>query len=167
MIHEGFTRQHRMLGRAAAFAVFSLLIAYVVTLVLGFLSLKSPSDPIGDPYFTILELLIVVTAPLMVIVMVAVHAYASPETKMYSLTALVFMVLMASITCTIHFVILTVSRQIEAAEFPWASLFFSFKWPSVAYTWTYSHGTFSLPFQCSLPHLYSRQDDLRKLSGFL
>lgn len=134
MEHEGFTRQHRSLGRAAAFAVFFLLIAYVVTLILGFLSLKSPEDPIGDPFFTILELLIVVMAPLMVIVMIAVHAYASPETRMYSLTALAFMVIMASITCSVHFVILTVSRQIEAAGFPEASLFFSFEWPSVAYT---------------------------------
>lgn len=134
MLHEGFTRQHRMFGRASAFAVCFLLIVYAVTLVLGFLSLKSPSDPIGDPYFTILELLIVVIAPLIVIVMIAVHAYASPETKVYSLTALAFMIIMAGITCTVHFVILTVSRQIEAAGFPWVSLLFSFKWPSVAYT---------------------------------
>lgn len=134
MEHEGFTIQHRMLGRVAAFAVFFLLIAYAVTLVLGFLSLKSPQDPIGDPYFSILELLIVVIAPLMVIVMIAVHAYASSETKAYSLTALAFMIIMAGITCTVHFVILTISRQIESAGFPWASLFFSFKWPSVAYT---------------------------------
>jgi hypothetical protein len=123
-----------MLGRFAAFAVFFLLIAYAVTLVLGFFSLNSPQDPIGDPYFSILELLIVVTAPLMVIVMIAVHAYASPETRMYSLTALAFMVIMAGITCSVHFVILTVSRQIEAAGFPWGSLFFSFRWPSVVYT---------------------------------
>lgn len=134
MLHEGFTRQHRMLGRAATFAVFSLLITYVVTLVLGFLSLKSPQDPISDPFFSILELLIIVTAPLMVIVMVAVHAYASPETKVYSFTALAFMIILAGITCSVHFVILTVSRQIESAGFPWGSLFFSFKWPSVAYT---------------------------------
>lgn len=53
---------------------------------------------------------------------------------MYSLTALAFMVLMASITCSIHFVILTVSRQIEASGFLYASLLFSFSWPSVAYT---------------------------------
>lgn len=131
---ETFTRQHRMLGRNAAFTVFFLLIAYAVTLVLGILSLKSPQDPIGDPYFSVLELLIVVIAPLIVIVMTAVHAYASPETKAYSLTALAFMVIMAGITCSVHFVILTVSRQIEAAGFPWASILFSFKWPSVAYT---------------------------------
>jgi hypothetical protein len=104
MSQKAFTRQHRMLGRVVAFAVFAVLIAYVVT------------------------------APLMVIVMVAVHAYASPETKEYSLTALVFMILLAGITCSVYFVILTVSRQIEATGFPWVSMFLSFKWPSVAYT---------------------------------
>lgn len=128
-----FTRQHCSMGRAAAFAVFFLLIAYAVTLVLGLFSLKSPHDPIGDPYFSILELLIIVMAPLIVIVMIAVHAYASPETKAYSLTALAFMILMAGITSSVHFVILTVSRQLESAGFLWASLFFSFKWPSVVY----------------------------------
>lgn len=132
-MHENFTRQHRRLGRTAALGVFSLMIAYAVTLVLGLLSLESPADPIGDPYFSLLELLIIVMAPLMVIVMVAVHAYASPETRGYSLTALAFMVVLAGITSSVHFVILTVSRQIASAGFPWASFFFSFEWPSVVY----------------------------------
>lgn len=134
MVHEDFTRTHRMVGRAAAAGVSFLLIAYLVTLILGFLSLTSPRDPIGDPYFSILESLIVVIAPLMVIVMVGVHAYASPEDKMYSLTALANMILMAGITSSVHFVILTVSHLIESAGFPWVSLFFSFTWPSVTYT---------------------------------
>ena len=124
---------NRMLGQVASFAVFVVLAAYLPTLVLGLLSLKSPLEPIGDPYFTILELLIIVVAPLMVIVMVAVHSYASPETKEYSLTALAFMIIMAGITSSVHFVILTVSRQIEAAGFPWTSVLISFNWPSVAY----------------------------------
>jgi hypothetical protein len=134
MSHEGFTSQHRVIGRAAAWAVFFLLVVYAVTTVLGFLSLKSPQDPIGDPFFTIMELLIVLIVPLMVISMIAVHAYASPEVKAYSLTALVFMILMASITSSVHFVILTVSRQLEATGLTWVPLFLSFKWPSVAYT---------------------------------
>ncbi len=132
-VHERFTRQHRRLGRTAAWAVFFLLIAYAVTLALGLLSLESPADPIGDPYFSLLELLIIAMAPLMVVVMVAVHAYASPDTRAYSLTALAFMVVLAGITSGVHFVILTVSRQIVSAGFPWASLFFSFEWPSVVY----------------------------------
>lgn len=121
------------MGKFAAWAVFFLGIAYVVTLVLGLLSLESPQAPIGDPFFTLLELLILAMAPLMVISMIAVHAYAAPSGKAYSLTALAFMILLASITSSVHFVILTVSRQIEAAGLPWGSLFFSFKWPSVAY----------------------------------
>ena len=73
----------RMLGRVASFSVFAVLAAYLPTLILGLLSLTSPLEPIGDPYFSILELLIIVVAPLMVIVMVAVHSYSSPETKMH------------------------------------------------------------------------------------
>jgi len=134
MSRDGFTAQHRAIGRSAAWAVFFLAVAYAATLILGLLSLKSPQDQIGDPFFSILELLIIPIAPLMVVCMVAVHAYASPETKAYSFTALVFMILLAGITSSVHFVILTVSRQIEATGLTWAPLFFSFKWPSVAYT---------------------------------
>jgi hypothetical protein len=134
MFHEGFTSQHRAIGTAAAWAVFFLGVMYAVTTVLGFLSLKSPQDPIGDPYFTIMELLIVLMAPLMVVSMVAVHAYAPAEVKVYSLTALVFMILLAGITSSVHFVILTVSRQIETAGLTGVPLLLSFKWPSVAYT---------------------------------
>jgi hypothetical protein len=133
MSEEGFTRQHRNLGRIACFVVFAILLVYVITLVLGFLSLKSPLEPIGDPYFSVLEVLIVMVAPFMVIVMVVVHAYASPETKAYSLTALAFMILLAGITCSVHFLILTVSRPIEAADFPSVSFFLSYNWPSMAY----------------------------------
>jgi hypothetical protein len=132
MVHEGFTRQHRLLGSIAAWAVFFLLIAYAITLVLGLLSLGSPDDQIGDPYFSLMEVLIILMAPAMVAVMVAVHAYAPPGARAYSLTALACMTVMAGITSSVHFVILTVSRQIGAA-LPWASYLFSFEWPSVAY----------------------------------
>jgi len=151
MSHEGFTLKHLTIGRAAACVVFLLEVVYCVTTVLGFLSLKSPQDPIDDPFFFIMELLIVLMAPLMVVVMVAVHAYSSE--KAYSFTALVFMILLAGITSSNHFVILTVSRQIEAIGldcFPWL---FSFKWPSVAYTldilaWDWF---FALSMLCAAP----------------
>jgi hypothetical protein len=134
MVHEDFTSLHRTLGITAAWSVFFLCVIYAVITTLGFLSLRSPQDPIGDPYFTIMEILIILLMPLMVLTMIAVHAYAPSEVKAYSFTALVFMIVMAMITSSIHFVILTVSRQIEAAGFTQASLLFSFQWPSVAYT---------------------------------
>jgi len=119
---------------AAAWSVAALLVLYLVTLVLGFLSLKSPDDPIGDPYFTILESLILVVAPLMVLSMIALHACSPPESRVYGVAALVFMALMAGITSGVHFVVLTVSRQLAARGLASASLLFSFEWPSVAYT---------------------------------
>lgn len=134
LFHEGFTAQHRILGRFSAYTTCVLLIVYAVTTILGLFSLQSPQDPISDPFFSMMELLIVLIAPLMVISMVAVHAYASSEVKVYSLTALLFMILMAGITSCVHFTVLTVSRQIGAAGLPGASLLFSFTWPSVVYT---------------------------------
>jgi len=117
---------------SAAGTVF-LSVVYAITLVAGLVSLQSPQQPIGDPLFSILEILIILTMPVMVALMVAVHAWASPETKTFSLMALVFMGLLAGLTCSLHFVILTVSRQAAFAGLSWLPLFLSFKWPSVAY----------------------------------
>jgi len=134
MAHENFTAQYRTIGRAAAWAVFGLGVIYGITTALGFLSLKSAQDPIGDPFFSIMELLIMLISPLMVISMVAVHAHARPEVKLYSLTALGFMFLMAGVSSSIHFVILTVGRQLAATGLPVIPLFLAWRWPSVAYT---------------------------------
>ncbi|MFB3766465.1 MAG: hypothetical protein ACE14P_14620 [Methanotrichaceae archaeon] len=133
MSYEGFTSQYRTIGRVAAWAVFFLGLIYAVTTALGFLSLESPQDQIGDPYFSIMELLTIIMAPLMVVTMIAVHAYAPPEVKAYSFTALIFMIFLAGITSSVHFVILTVGHQVEATGLPWVPLFLSFKWPSVVY----------------------------------
>jgi hypothetical protein len=69
----------------------------------------------------------------MVGLMVAVHAWAPSHAKALSLTSVVFMALLAGVTCSLHFVILTVSRQPAFAGQSWLPLFLSFKWPSVAY----------------------------------
>ena len=66
--------------------------------------------------------------PAMVTLMVAVHAWAPAEAKALSLSALVFMALLAGITSSLHFVILTLSGQ---AAFNEVSHFFSFGWPSI------------------------------------
>jgi hypothetical protein len=131
MTHSDFTLQHRTVAKAAAWAVFCLGVLYAIATVLGFQALKSPQDPIGDPFFSMMELLIISVAPLMVVSMVAVHAYALPDTKIYSLTALIFTILMCGITSSVHFVILTASKQLEATSVSWL---LSFEWPSVAYT---------------------------------
>jgi hypothetical protein len=129
----GFTPAARRLGLFSASATVVLMVAYAVTLVVGFLSLPSPEQPIGDPMFSILESLIIVMMPAMVGLMAAVHAWAPERLKTLSLTAVIFMGLLAGLTCSVHFVVLTLSRDAVFAAQPWAPLFLSFTWPSVAY----------------------------------
>jgi hypothetical protein len=133
MVDRGFTPQHRLAGRVAALGVFVLGVLYASVTAIGLLSLDSPDDPIGDPWFTIMELLIIVIAPLMLVAMVAVHGYASPGSKIYAAIAAVFMALMAGITSCLHFVILTTGGAIEDTSPELAPLLISFEWPSVVY----------------------------------
>lgn len=131
--HTDFTPQHRLIGRAAAWGIFLFGIVYAVTTTLGFLSLKSPQDPIGEPFVSLMELFIVLMAPLYVVCMVAVHAYSPPERKLYSFTALIFMILLTGLTSAVHFVVLTVGPTLAATGWPGAPLFLTWKWPSMAY----------------------------------
>src|SRR5215216_6201564 len=128
-----FTATARRFGIFSAAATVILLVAYAVTLIVGLASLESPQQPIGDPMFTILEVLIITMMPAMVALMVAVHAWAPVHVKTLSLISLVFMGLLAGVTCSVHFCILTLSRQPEFTGQEWLPLVFSFKWPSVAY----------------------------------
>jgi len=128
-----FTVSARHLGIASASSVFVLVAAYAVTLVIGFLSLQAPGQPIGDPMFTILEILIILLMPAMVALMAAIYAWSPVNTKAFALVGVVFMSLLAAVTCTVHFAILTLSRQASFAGEPWSSLVFAFKWPSVVY----------------------------------
>jgi hypothetical protein len=127
------TQASRRIGRVAALALFFFTVAYAIITTAGLLSLKSPQESIQDPFFFLMEVLIVVMAPLMVAVMVAVHIYAARDVKAYSLMALAFMIVCAAITSSVHFVMLTVSRQVEFTGVSWMPLFLSFKWPSVIY----------------------------------
>jgi hypothetical protein len=128
-----FSATARRLGIFSAVGFIVLGVAYAITLTVGFLSLKSPQQPIGDPMFSILEVLILVMMPVMVGLMVAVHAWAPPHAKPLSLTAIVFIGALAAVTCSVHFVILTLSRQAAFAGQPWLPLVLSFRWPSVVY----------------------------------
>jgi hypothetical protein len=61
-----FTATARSLGIISAAVTVILVVAYAVTLTMGLLFLKSPQQPIGDPRFTILEVLIILMMPAMV-----------------------------------------------------------------------------------------------------
>ena len=68
---------------------------------------------------------------------------SQPQEQIQQLAA-DYLALTAGITCSVHFTILSVSRQIVAG-LPAAALLFSFRWPSVAYALDIWRGMDSLP----------------------
>jgi hypothetical protein len=113
--------------------VVILTFAYAAVVAAGLLSLTAPDHPISQPFFSIMEVLIILVVPAMVALMVAVHAWAPIISKTLTLTAVVFMSLLAALSTSLHFVILVLSQHAEIAAQPWWPRLFSFEWPSAAY----------------------------------
>jgi hypothetical protein len=128
-----WTAVARKIGIWSALGTFMLYLLYIPVLVVGFASAGNLEDPLEDPYLAILEVLILVIAPIMILMMVAVHAYAPGPAKTFSLAALIHMVLVAGTTTAVHFVLLTVDRQIDTGDISGREFLFSWEWPSVAY----------------------------------
>ena len=129
---QTFTANARRLGLVSAVGTVLVSAVYAATLVAGLWSLHSPQQPIGNPWFSLLEIFILLLLPLLVGLMVAVHAWAPAAAKVFTLLALVFMALLAGLTGSVHFVIFTLSRQAGFAGSAWLPLL-SFRWPSVPY----------------------------------
>ena len=123
---------HRF-GIATALAIAFLTLVYAVVLAIGLLTLPSPNHPIQNPWFTLMEVLIMAIAPTMVAFMVALHQWVPQERRALSLSAVVFMAMCAVVTCMVHFAILTLSRLPTFADPSIARAVFAFQWPSVAY----------------------------------
>ena len=126
---SGFRSRDRAMGMVGAWTAFVVNEAYAVTSGLAFLSVKSSSAPISDPYLSIMSALVVLMAPFLVITMVAVHTYAAPEHKSYSLAALAFMILLAGITSIVNFSLFSVARQPTPAASMWVAFFIPSSWP--------------------------------------
>jgi hypothetical protein len=111
------------LGVWSAAALCVIGVAYVITLAVGFTTVGF-AKPILDPLLAVMEILTLLSAPILVVLMAAVHAYAPPEYKTHGLVAVGFMLLLAGLTSSVHFVELTAVRQSSTA---------SLTWPSTAY----------------------------------
>ncbi len=117
MAHRGTMNR---LGAWSASALAVIGTAYVVVVALG-MRASGFSQPIAGPILTIMEVLTLVSAPLLVLLMVAVHDAAAPGDKAYGLAALAFVVVMAGLTSAVHFVGLTALRQSGAGTIVWPS----------------------------------------------
>jgi len=98
-------------------------------MVAGFGSLGN----VTDPYLAVAELLILVMAPVMVVLMAAVHACAPVHLRMFSMIAFGWMLVAACLTMTVHVVELVVARRIDPGAVPGFTRLFDFAWPSMLY----------------------------------
>ena len=112
----------RLVGIASSVMVVLLGVAYGGALSVEVLSVKDSQEPLGDPFFSLIEFLIMVLSLLMVLVMAVIHAWALPDQKSNSHVSLLFMSLLAGLTCCVHFAILLISRQIVTPDMPWPTI---------------------------------------------
>lgn len=111
---------NNVVGRWSSFAVFVVGVGYIVALVIGFMT-RGLSAPIVDPLLAVMEVLTLIAAPLMLVMMAAIHGRARDERKTVSSIALAFMILMTGMTSVVHFVELTAMRQLGSASLVWPS----------------------------------------------
>lgn len=137
MTHSGiaqdstFTVQARTLGIAATWMAFVVSEIYAVVSGLAYMSQGAAVE--SGPFLSAMALLVVVMGPFLVLSMVAVHAYAAPNNKPYSLAALAFMIACVSITSCINFLLLVVSNHPDLFSESWRALFLPCKWPAPAF----------------------------------
>lgn len=112
------------LGYWSSSGIIAVGIAYALALAAGF-TVHGFHEPIADPILAIMEILTILSALPIVTLMAAVHEYALPKSKVYGLLALIFSALCAGITCTIHFVELSASRQMGRSGIVWPSAIYA------------------------------------------
>ena len=123
-------------GKWAAILIVAIGGLYVAVGLLWLLSPDSASRPFspGEPYLSLLELLILASAPVLVVLAAAIHARAPPSRKPMGAIALAFMTAFAALTGSVHFVRLTAHRQIDpgATGGPAPDMLDPGRWPSAA-----------------------------------
>jgi hypothetical protein len=132
-MHSSENQPSFLIGIASGYLVAFLSAAYAVILITGLVTLPTPEDPIQNPWFTIMELLILVIAPAMVTFTVALHSWVPKENKPSAVLSIVFMSMCAVVTSCVHFSVLTLSRDPLFSTAEWAPIVFGFTWPSFAY----------------------------------
>jgi hypothetical protein len=110
-----WTPADRRIGLWSATSVVVLWVMYVTVGLVGVVVRPPSPNPLNqaDPYLAMLEILMSLCAVALVVMMAAVYCYAPPDRKTHSLAALACMIVFVVLTCSVHFVSLTVGRQIE------------------------------------------------------
>lgn len=112
------------LGFVSASALLIVGIAYAFVVGIGIAD-AGLSEPIVDPILGIMELLTLLSAPLIVMLLASVHAIAESRRKIWGVIALVFGSMMAGITSSVHFAMLTAGRKTGYTTLEWPSMLYA------------------------------------------
>jgi hypothetical protein len=127
-------RRVRLLGFWSARGIILIEVAYIAVFIVGFASIGGKTGPVlPQPYLAIAEILVLVLAPIMVCLMLAIHQAAPKAAKPFTQVALGWMLAAAACTTVVHFVQLTAARYIDSATFPGYARIFGWHWPSTFY----------------------------------
>jgi hypothetical protein len=110
----------------------------LVALGLAYLSLLAATTfsgsgfPPAEPFQTMFNVLILLTAVGMVFFWTVIHQFAPPESKLFSQTSLMLIVIFATLTSINRYVALTVVRQsLSSGNTDGLQWFLPYSWPSV------------------------------------
>ena len=117
-------------GQWAAYTQVALQALYAAVTIIGLAALPAPDLQIQDPWFTLMEVLILLMIPSLVVLGAALHQWVPPANRVFSLASLIFLAGLVVVTALVHFPVLTLSRLPAFSGHPEV---FSFTWPSVAY----------------------------------
>lgn len=107
-----------------------LHVIYAVLLIAGLATLQSAADPIADPWFAAMEVLIVLLAAPAILFTCALGPIAGQKGRVWIAAAVAFMTMTFALSASLHAILLTIGRDHPLVG---KDGLLAFTWPSAAY----------------------------------
>ncbi len=133
MKEQSVTKNICRIGLVSSIATVTIGTVYDWALVSGLQSLRASDQPIGDPWFSLMEITILLMMLPLVMMFVAVRCLSSARDKIWCDLSIIFAALLAGLTCCVHFTILSFKHNPIPSQNPWSELLLTFQWPSIPY----------------------------------
>lgn len=117
------------LVRWSGLAVIALHLAYAAATIAGFLSLGAADEPIADPWFAMMEWLIILIGPPVLVFLTGLGSLGV-EGRVWSLVAVALAAMTFALSAGLHAVLLVIGRDHALVA---VGGLLSFTWPSAAY----------------------------------
>ena len=130
-----WTETDRRIGMWSATCAATIGLLFVIVGLIGVFARPASFNRLSqvDPYLAMLEVLMILFTVALVSMMAALHAYAPFDRRTFALSALVFVMCFAVLTCSVHFARLTIGRQTDAQSWPlFSHQLSSSEWPALA-----------------------------------